>query len=150
LGSKSLAEGQKGIVFAAFLKLIIPFVVVIPGILAFNLFSKDLNAGAVKGNEELLVKHGESALYKVDADYVKLYPAEAAKVMEANAKIVGGTVTIPADATPELTAQTINDLAAAGVAKDKALVPVGTLKGYDYDSAFPVLVRKLIKPSPLI
>jgi solute:Na+ symporter, SSS family len=37
LGSKSLAEGQKGIVFAAALKLIIPFVVVIPGILCFNL-----------------------------------------------------------------------------------------------------------------
>jgi uncharacterized sodium:solute symporter family permease YidK len=36
LGSKSLAEGQKGIVFAAGLKLIIPFIVVIPGILAFN------------------------------------------------------------------------------------------------------------------
>lgn len=30
LGSKSLAEGQRGIVFAAFLKLIIPFIVVIP------------------------------------------------------------------------------------------------------------------------
>ncbi|MEO0452794.1 MAG: sodium/solute symporter [Verrucomicrobiota bacterium] len=42
LGSKSLAEGQIGIVFAAFLKLIIPFVVVIPGILAFNLFSEQL------------------------------------------------------------------------------------------------------------
>lgn len=42
LGSKSLAEGQKGIVFAAALKLIIPFIVVIPGILAFNLFSADL------------------------------------------------------------------------------------------------------------
>ncbi len=42
LGSRSLAEGQKGIVFAAFLKLIIPFVVVIPGILAFNLFSEHM------------------------------------------------------------------------------------------------------------
>lgn len=42
LGSKSLAEGQKGIVFAALLKLIIPFVVVIPGILAYNLFSGDM------------------------------------------------------------------------------------------------------------
>ena len=69
LGSKSLAEGQKGIVFAAFLKLIIPFVVVIPGILAFNLFSGDL-------------------------------------------------------------------LAADGT--------------YDYDRAFPVLVRNLIKPYPMI
>ena len=44
LGSKSLAEGQKGIVFAAFLKLVIPFLVVIPGILAYNLFSSDLQA----------------------------------------------------------------------------------------------------------
>lgn len=42
LGSKSLAEGQKGIVFAAGLKLLIPFLVVIPGILAYNLFSGDL------------------------------------------------------------------------------------------------------------
>ncbi len=42
LGSKSLAEGQRGIVFAAFLKLLIPFLVVIPGILAYNLFSQDL------------------------------------------------------------------------------------------------------------
>ena len=69
LGSKSLAEGQKGIVFAAGLKLIIPFVVVIPGILAYNLFSGDM------------------------------------------------------------------------------LRPDGS---YDYDSAFPVLVRNLIKPYPLI
>ena len=44
LGSGSLAEGQKGIVLAAFLKLIIPFVIVIPGMIAFNLFAKDLAA----------------------------------------------------------------------------------------------------------
>jgi len=42
LGSKSLAQGQKGIVFAAMLKLIIPFVIVIPGIIAFNLYAKDM------------------------------------------------------------------------------------------------------------
>jgi SSS family solute:Na+ symporter len=42
LGSASLAQGQKGIVFAAFMKLIIPFVIVIPGIIAFNLYSKDM------------------------------------------------------------------------------------------------------------
>ncbi len=42
LGSKSLAEGQKGIVLAAMLKLVIPFVVVIPGIMAYNLFAGDL------------------------------------------------------------------------------------------------------------
>ena len=35
LAAKSLAEGQKGIVFAAFLKLIIPIIVVLPGIIAY-------------------------------------------------------------------------------------------------------------------
>jgi SSS family solute:Na+ symporter len=49
LGSKSLAEGQKGIVFAAILKLLIPFMVVIPGILAYNLFSADLWNAATGG-----------------------------------------------------------------------------------------------------
>lgn len=42
LGSKSLAEGQKGIIFAAFLKLLIPFIVVIPGIIAFNLYYQEM------------------------------------------------------------------------------------------------------------
>ena len=35
LAAKSLEEGQKGIVFAAFLKLIIPLIVVLPGIIAY-------------------------------------------------------------------------------------------------------------------
>jgi len=46
LGSSSLSEGQKGIVFSAFLKLVIPFVVVIPGIIAFNLFYQDMQLDA--------------------------------------------------------------------------------------------------------
>ena len=36
-GAKSLKEAQKGMVFAGYLKLILPFVVVIPGIVAFAL-----------------------------------------------------------------------------------------------------------------
>ncbi|HRV07508.1 MAG TPA: sodium/solute symporter [Acidobacteriota bacterium] len=46
LGSASLAQGQRGIVFAAYLKLLIPFVVVIPGIIAFNLFWGDMQLKA--------------------------------------------------------------------------------------------------------
>ena len=45
LGSGSLAEGQKGIILAASLKLLIPFLIVIPGIIAFNLFAKDMGFG---------------------------------------------------------------------------------------------------------
>ncbi len=144
LGSKSLAEGQKGIVFAAFLKLIIPFVVVIPGILAFNLFSKDLHQGALASNKTLIEKGGETAVYQADTAFVKLQPELAAKVLAGNAKITGNVTELPADATPEMIASEINGLAA------KAEKTNGTLKGYDYDAAFPVLVRNLIKPYPLI
>ena len=63
LGSKSLAEGQKGIVFAAALKLIVPFIVVIPGILCFNLYSKDLRDGG--GEQERSHAHGNGARRKV-------------------------------------------------------------------------------------
>jgi SSS family solute:Na+ symporter len=38
LGAKSLAQGQKGILFAAGLKLLIPFIIVFPGIMAYQLF----------------------------------------------------------------------------------------------------------------
>ena len=49
LAARSLDESQKGIVFAAFLKLIIPLIVVIPGIIAFVLNSDGgaLNATTV-------------------------------------------------------------------------------------------------------
>ncbi len=45
LGAKSLAAGQKGIVFAAGLKLLIPFIVVFPGIIAFQLYGASLADG---------------------------------------------------------------------------------------------------------
>ena len=45
-GAKSLQEAQKGMIFAGFLKLILPFVVVIPGIAAFA-----LSADIVKADE---------------------------------------------------------------------------------------------------
>jgi SSS family solute:Na+ symporter len=41
LAAKSLKEGQKGIAFAAFLKLIIPLIVVVPGIVAYVLNYQD-------------------------------------------------------------------------------------------------------------
>ncbi|MEO1497375.1 MAG: sodium/solute symporter [Planctomycetota bacterium] len=46
LGSSSLSQGQKGIVFASYLKLVIPFVVVIPGLIAFNLFHDEMRLEA--------------------------------------------------------------------------------------------------------
>ncbi|MFT7589388.1 MAG: SSS family solute:Na+ symporter [Limisphaerales bacterium] len=42
LGAKSIREGQKGILFGASLKLIIPLIVVIPGIVAFELYGAEI------------------------------------------------------------------------------------------------------------
>ncbi|MGH7445130.1 MAG: solute:sodium symporter family transporter [Longimicrobiales bacterium] len=47
LGAKSLAEGQKGIILAAFIKLLIPFIIVFPGIMAAQLYPAQIaNADA--------------------------------------------------------------------------------------------------------
>jgi SSS family solute:Na+ symporter len=78
LGSKSLAEGQKGIVFAAGLKLLIPFVVVIPGILAYNLYRGDLRDEAVDRNA-LVIASKSPALYEALSPAAKPDPALARK-----------------------------------------------------------------------
>ncbi|MCP4613266.1 MAG: sodium/solute symporter [Planctomycetes bacterium] len=57
LASESLAEGQKGIVFSASMKLLIPFVCVIPGIIAFNLFAKDMQNQSVTDNAPVIAKY---------------------------------------------------------------------------------------------
>ena len=45
LGARNLHEGQKGILFGATLKLLIPFIVVFPGIMAFQLFRDQIASG---------------------------------------------------------------------------------------------------------
>ncbi|MBL7215447.1 MAG: sodium/solute symporter [Phycisphaerae bacterium] len=57
LGSASLAEGQKGIVFSAFMKLLIPFVIVVPGIIAFNLFFGNMQKDAVSDNAPIISQY---------------------------------------------------------------------------------------------
>ena len=42
LGARSLKEGQKGIILAAFIKLIIPIIIVFPGIMAYELFANSI------------------------------------------------------------------------------------------------------------
>jgi SSS family solute:Na+ symporter len=45
LGARSLAAGQRGIVLAAALKLLLPFIVVFPGIIAFQLYGSRIASG---------------------------------------------------------------------------------------------------------
>lgn len=57
LAAKTLRHGQLGVIFAAALKLLIPFVIVIPGIMSLQLYGDEL--GAIKGDAAypLLVKN---------------------------------------------------------------------------------------------
>jgi len=50
LGAKNLAEGQKGIFLAAWLKLLIPFIIVMPGIMAFHLYGRGPNPAVTEGD----------------------------------------------------------------------------------------------------
>lgn len=43
LAAKSLVHGQQGIMFAAFIKLFIPFIIVFPGIIAFELYGEGIS-----------------------------------------------------------------------------------------------------------
>lgn len=42
LGAQSLAEGQKGVLFSGFFKILVPFMMMIPGVIAFHLYGPNL------------------------------------------------------------------------------------------------------------
>ncbi len=146
LGSKSLAEGQKGIVFAAALKLIIPFIVVIPGILCFNLYNNDLRSEAVRKNQITLdaMAAGSTSVYPFTENFALTDPNKAREVLNHNARLAGESVDIDPQAAPaELLAVNtalLSKAAGAGVAQGTKLI------GYDYDAAFPTLLRNLLQP----
>jgi SSS family solute:Na+ symporter len=68
LAAKSLGEAQRGIAFAAFLKLIIPLIVVIPGIVAYVMFSQPEGTAAIGGVKEAFLNMDGSL------NYDKAYP----------------------------------------------------------------------------
>ena len=150
LGAKSLAEGQKGIVFAATLKLLIPFLVVIPGILAFNLYSGDLHSSAAEKNVAIVQAvelDRSTGVISVEPAMVGLQRELAARALAQNIAAVGSEADFVANIGDDALANRINELAQIGVDSGQTL---SSLKAYDYDSAFPVLVRNLIKPMPWI
>ncbi|HNT67052.1 MAG TPA: sodium/sugar symporter, partial [bacterium] len=68
LAAKSLREAQRGIAFAAFLKLIIPLIVVIPGIIAYVMFTQPEGTAVIPGVQEAFSKVGGGV------NYDKAYP----------------------------------------------------------------------------
>ena len=124
LGASSVAEGQKGIVFAAALKLIIPFIIVVPGLIAFNLFSDEM---AARG----------------EADFVKAFEADAAaEVLALNAYEPSPAF---ARAQPEVAARMAahNARVAARATEAGRGKSVDVRRGYKTDTALGLLVSKL-------
>ncbi len=68
LAAKSIGEAQKGLAFAGFLKLIIPFIVVIPGIIAYVMFTGGEGTAPISGVQEAFLKADGSI------NYDKSYP----------------------------------------------------------------------------
>lgn len=146
LGSKSLAEGQKGIVFAAFLKLIIPFVVVIPGMLAYNLYSGDLRQQGELKNAAILsaFQAGAEQVYPFSENFAKLNPDLSLTIAQSNASRAGVTLP-PLDRADSIGIADAN-IAAVAAAEAKGVKAATRLIGYDYDASFGTLLRNLLKP----
>ena len=68
LAAKSLKEAQRGIAFAAFLKMIVPLIVVVPGIVAYVMFSQPEGTTIIPGVREAFT-NSTGAI-----DYDKAYP----------------------------------------------------------------------------
>jgi len=152
LGASSLAQGQKGVVFAAALKLIIPFIVCIPGIIAFTLYGEKmqenamtdqrLNAPVLKKLQAARTHPGRAGmLFPFDADFATLHPELAGDVLAVNAAAAGLEVPSGADL-----AAINGELIHSAKETNSALQVEQELIGYDYDGAFPLLVRYLTPP----
>lgn len=135
LGSASLREGQKGLVFAAALKLIVPFIIVIPGIIAFNLYSDKMADIADKdpaiqlANQKVIAEYREVkadpasvTVFKYDTGWAKHNPEMATELEAYNSKV----------------------LAAAETGDKTSAIVEKNLAGYKYDSALSMLIGNLI------
>ncbi len=160
LGSKTLAEGQKGIVFAAGLKLIIPFVVCVPGIIAFTLYSGEMASKADNDTNNAIMEvfNGDPSgqLFPFRDDFAERDYATAERVFlhnlgasgsdaDAAALLAAGEGIDPQDGEPRTPGEVLaaaNASVVGGAAPELARQPL--LVGYDYDDAFPVLVKELV------
>jgi SSS family solute:Na+ symporter len=154
LGSKSLSEGQKGVIFAAGLKLLIPFIIIVPGIIAFELFKSDMKADAAqKSNPKTLERFDavktaaetSQVAFPFDASFAELYPDRAVEVAAFNRRAAG--IPMPEGAS----SLDVNNAAMKGIrAFNKSAAAADRIEiqneliGYQYDSAFGLLLKKLV------
>ena len=150
LGASALAEGQRGVVFAALLKLIIPFIVCVPGIIAFTLYSGKmqenamndprLNAPVLAVFKQVQEETAIDKLFPFDSDFAQLQPELAAEIFAYNQKVAGVTAAVSEDMSV-VNSRLIENVVESNPSKSVAIQQI--LVGYDYDGAFPLLIRYL-------
>ena len=128
LAAKSLDEAQKGIIFAGFLKLLMPLIVVVPGIAAYVIVEREIGAG---GDFTTAMTDATSGIIKSDKAYPALlnllpsglkglaFAALAAAIVSSLASMANSTATI---FTMDLYKNFINKNAS-----EKALVSTGRI-----------------------
>ncbi len=129
LAAKTLRDGQLGVILAGALWLLVPFAIVIPGIMTSTLYRTDLAAEADKANIEVLDFYEQSkneisdeslVLYNLDNQWKERFPEKAKEIESYNASI-------------EQTAENLNQKT-----ETKNLI------GYKHDAAFPLMIRNLV------
>jgi SSS family solute:Na+ symporter len=130
LAAKSLRDGQLGVIFAGALWLIVPFAIVMPGIMSATIYKSDMAVEADKDNVAVLEQYEAAAtgqatddalvVYAISDDWKQRFPDKAAEIEIHNEKI----------------SQIANEKDKETESKD--------LVGYKYDSAFPLIIKKLV------
>lgn len=154
LGSKTLGEGQKGLVFAAFMKLLIPFIVLLPGVIAFNLYADEMHASARANSQSELTRFEELSanpssdqpLFQYNRSFALYDEANAQAILEYNAKALG--IEVPTIAKSDKMSAP-DRLEQQLIALKKAPEAVGktfgsTISGYDTDSALSLLMAHVV------
>lgn len=141
LGSASLGEGQKGLVLAAGLKLLIPFIIVIPGIIAFNLFHDDMAQETAKEFEKSTIVQITKGEFKNEVIFVE--EAVAKKLTLEQQQIVAKhnepLLAQAGVANPEA----LKDKLAKSENSENEKIKIKSFT-YKYDSALGCLITKLI------
>lgn len=131
LAAKTLRDGQLGVIFAGALWLLVPFAIVMPGIMSSSMYKQDMAVEADKTNTDILTAYEEAKtsisdnplIFNIDAEWKERFPDKAAQIEQYNAQMQESL-------------------------KGKQKPEVKNLIGYKHDAAFPLLIRNLV-PSGL-
>jgi SSS family solute:Na+ symporter len=127
LAARTLRDGQLGVIFAGALWVLVPFAIVMPGLMALGLYKADMAAEADKRNAKVLEHYEQTKgvgeelfLYESDGIWKQRFPEKAKELESNNIKVL----------------QRAENL--------HQKTKVKNLIGYSYDSAFPMLIRNLV------